>query len=136
MRVLGIDISAARLTEVRMGRSDLLESDVVRLYEARADPDRFLAYGELSALPGADCVLICVPTPIDARHDSDLEPLRAACAAVVEQARPGQACLLTRPRFSPTPNSFSMLPTGCQRRAAGSSRDHYMMLRRGGPTWQ
>jgi UDP-N-acetyl-D-glucosamine dehydrogenase len=95
LTVLGIDISPGRLTEVRMGRPDLLDSDLRRLDTARDDAHRFWVSDDLGALAGADCVLICVPTPIDARQNPDLEPLRAACSAVVREARPGQAFVLT-----------------------------------------
>jgi len=95
LTVVGIDISEARLAVVRMGRPDLLDSDLARLDVAREDGQRFVLTDDLGALESADCVLICVPTPIDARQNPDLEPLRAACATVVEHARPGQAFVLT-----------------------------------------
>ena len=47
------------------------------------------------ALADADAVIVCVPTPVDAHEVPDLVALRAACASVVANARPGQVIILT-----------------------------------------
>jgi len=51
LTVLGIDLSHGKLTEVRMGRPDLLDSGLLRLDAARADTHRFWVGDDLGALP-------------------------------------------------------------------------------------
>jgi nucleotide sugar dehydrogenase len=48
-----------------------------------------------AAIAAADAVIICVPTPVDEERRPDPRALRAACAAAVEHARPGQTLVLT-----------------------------------------
>ncbi|MFB9360194.1 nucleotide sugar dehydrogenase [Actinoplanes nipponensis] len=93
--VLGLDVSDARLGDIRTGRVDLLPSDHNRLAEAIGDEGRFDLVADASRLAEADTVLICVPTPIDHHLLPDLSPLAAACRTVVAQAVPGQTLVLT-----------------------------------------
>jgi nucleotide sugar dehydrogenase len=92
--VLGCDISEARLAAIKAQRVDLLDAHLALL-------DRFLETElltlttETSGLSAVDTVLVCVPTPVDTHLVPDLTALWAACAAVVEAARPGQTIVLT-----------------------------------------
>jgi len=93
--VVGVDISAARVEEVLTGTPDLLDADLRRLALARLDGERFQISQDPAAITAADCVIICVPTPIDDRQIPNLAPLSAACRAVVAHAREGQTFVLT-----------------------------------------
>lgn len=94
-RVLGIDISDHRLAVVRAGNPDLLPADRQRLARARHHPDRFRLTADLSLLRECDDIIVCVPTPVDDSQTPDLMALKTACAAVVAEARPGHAIVLT-----------------------------------------
>jgi nucleotide sugar dehydrogenase len=93
-RIVGIDISAARLRRIRAGEAELLESERKDL-EKHLAGDGFALTDRIEALDAADLVLICVPTPVDEHHLPDLEILEGACAAVVSHARQGQTLVLT-----------------------------------------
>ena len=93
-RIVGIDISAARLRRIRAGEAELLESECKDL-EKHLAGDGFALTDRIEALDAADLVLICVPTPVDEHHLPDLEILEGACAAVVSHARQGQTLVLT-----------------------------------------
>jgi UDP-N-acetyl-D-glucosamine dehydrogenase len=92
--VTGIDINEARLTQIRLRDVDLPDRDVGRL-------DWHLRSGALTlsvdpkTISGANSVIICVPTPVDANLVPDLGPLRSACRVVVENATPGMTIILT-----------------------------------------
>ncbi|MGE0218585.1 MAG: nucleotide sugar dehydrogenase [Mycolicibacterium sp.] len=92
--VVGFDVSESRLTAIKAKRVDLLPRDHTRL-AAALDSHRLTLTTEPSTLGAADAVLICVPTPVDAHQTPDLTALAAACATVVEHARPGQTLVLT-----------------------------------------
>ena len=94
VRIVGIDTSASRLSEIRGGRAEIPRADWEYL-RARIGEEDFELTGELEALAAADGVLICVPTTVDRRGVAITEPLRRTCAAVVEHARAGQTLVLT-----------------------------------------
>jgi nucleotide sugar dehydrogenase len=93
-RVIGVDISARRLEEIRDGRAELLDSEQAQLRGYLQD-SRFSLTDRAEALEAADLVLVCVPTPVDGERRPDPGALRAACADVVRHARAGQAIVLT-----------------------------------------
>ncbi|MFE2581079.1 nucleotide sugar dehydrogenase [Streptomyces sp. NPDC059378] len=92
--VIGLDVSAERLADIRGGDVDLLPSDLERLERFNGDP-RFTLTDDPAALAGARTVLVCVPTPVDRHLAPDLRALTSAAATVVEHAVPGQLLMLT-----------------------------------------
>lgn len=93
-RVLGVDVSPARLSAIREETVDLLDGDRERLGLALHD-DAFALTADPARLSEAASVIICVPTPIDEQMVPDLALLAGACRAVVAQAVPGQVLILT-----------------------------------------
>jgi UDP-N-acetyl-D-glucosamine dehydrogenase len=98
VRIIGIDTSAARLSEIRAGRADIPRPDWEYL-RAHVGEEDFELTGELEGLGAADGVLICIPTSVDRRGQAITEPLRRTCAAVVAHARAGQTLVLTSSTF-------------------------------------
>jgi UDP-N-acetyl-D-glucosamine dehydrogenase len=92
--VIGLDLSARRLAEIRTRRADLLATDRRRLAAALDSPS-FCLTRDGSMLSRADAVVICVPTPVTEGHEPDLQALERACAEVVSRARAGQTLILT-----------------------------------------
>lgn len=92
--VLGCDISESRIAAIKAQRVDLLAGDLMSLNRL-LDTDLLTLTTEVSGLAAVDTVLICVPTPVDTHLVPDLTALRAACATVVDAARPGQTIVLT-----------------------------------------
>lgn len=93
-RIIGIDVSGDRLAEIAAQDADLAGTDRPKLAAALADGTLELT-SKPEAAADADAVIICVPTPVDDSREPDLAALRAACAAVVRDARPGQTIILT-----------------------------------------
>jgi UDP-N-acetyl-D-glucosamine dehydrogenase len=93
-RIVGIDVSGPRLSAIRNGEAELLESEQRDLARHLAS-DGFVLTNRIKALDAADLVLICVPTPVDEQLRPDPRILRQACASVVRHARPGQTLVLT-----------------------------------------
>jgi UDP-N-acetyl-D-galactosamine dehydrogenase len=83
--VLGFDVDAARVRELGQGFDRTLE----------LEPEEIRAAGQLQFscdakdLDGCDIFIVAVPTPIDASHQPDLEPLRSASALVAGSMRRG-----------------------------------------------
>ncbi len=93
-RVLGLEISKARVDAIRAGTVDLLPSDHERLAAFVTTPS-FEMSSDPASLARAGAVVICVPTPVDHHLVPDLTILRAACADVVANAVAGQIIILT-----------------------------------------
>lgn len=93
-RVIGYDVSEDRLADVKGGHVDLSIRDHQRLTR-HLQADSLKLTTEPAMLAGADAVVVCVPTPIDAHQSPDLRALRGACARVVEHAVAGQTIVLT-----------------------------------------
>jgi UDP-N-acetyl-D-glucosamine dehydrogenase len=93
-RVLGLDVSAARIAFIRDGKADLIPDDKERLSNAFDDPN-FLLTDDPAQLSKAAAIIICVPTPVDQHLIPDLTLLRSACAMVVDRIVEGQLVMLT-----------------------------------------
>ena len=109
MRVVGIDISQDRLDAIRANQVDLLDAQLAELAVAVRSAD-FLLTTDVAAMEEADAVVVCVPTPIDEHRLPEFGPLRAACADVVEHARPGQVIILTSTSFVGTTRQLLVDP--------------------------
>jgi UDP-N-acetyl-D-glucosamine dehydrogenase len=92
--VIGIDVSAERLSVVAAGAADLPDSYRPRLAAALSGRTMRLTT-DTAAIADADAVIICVPTPVDSDHVPELSALHGACADVVANARSGQTIILT-----------------------------------------
>jgi nucleotide sugar dehydrogenase len=122
-RVLGLDVSERRLTTIRNGGADLLDSDRERLARAMVGDD-FLITNEAFLLSEAAAVVICVPTPIDDYQTPDLTILAQACAMVVDAAVPGQLLMLTSTTYAGC--TRDMLVTPLEQRGLTVGRDIFI----------
>lgn len=73
----GFDINPERIAELRHGldRTREVAEEVLRASTLRVTDDA-------AALPGHDCYIVTVPTPVDARNLPDLSAVLAACRTV------------------------------------------------------
>jgi nucleotide sugar dehydrogenase len=119
-RVIGVDVSPARLRAIDSGDVDLPEVDRRCLTDA-ISAGRFQLTEDSAAIADADAVIICVPTPVDEQHVPDLAALRAACGTVVERARPGQTIVLTSTTFVGTTRDMLVEPLARRGLFAGAN---------------
>jgi nucleotide sugar dehydrogenase len=108
-KVLGIDTSPQRLNDIVSENVDLLDSDRLRLHRAINDA-RFTLSADPALLAEARAVIIAVPTPVDEHLLPDLSILKAACAAVVEHAVPGQVLILTSTTYVGSTHDLLVTP--------------------------
>ncbi len=107
--IIGIDVSARRLQEIRSGGAELLSSEQEDL-RGYLQGDGFVLTEDIAALEAADLVLLCVPTPIDEQRRPQPEILRRACASVVRHARAGQTLVLTSTTYVGTTRELLVDP--------------------------
>lgn len=117
-RVLGLEISSARIAAIRSGDVDLLPSDHERLREATSDL-QFQVSDDASLLRRAAAVIVCVPTPVDHNLVPDLTILRNACADVVANAVAGQIVILTSTTYVGCTEDLLVRPLAARGLVAG-----------------
>ncbi|KPQ33347.1 MAG: nucleotide sugar dehydrogenase [Porphyrobacter sp. HL-46] len=82
--VVGYDISASRIAELRSGYDATREIDAARLTGCG-----LAVSGDPAVLDGARTIIVTVPTPITAEHRPDLTPLQKACETIGPRLSPG-----------------------------------------------
>ena len=92
-KVIGIDISAHKVKLINSGKSDIddvKDKDLKPLVRA----GKIKATADFSQLKKADCVTICVPTPLSKTKDPDVSYILAAVGEVQKYLHPGQLVIL------------------------------------------
>ncbi|MFN0071864.1 MAG: nucleotide sugar dehydrogenase [Chloroflexota bacterium] len=91
--VTGFDVSLDRVTAIQQGTSPV--SDVSSETIAWLVNEEMLsATVDFDALADVDCVVICVPTPLQNGRDPDLTYVRNAAAAIRDRLHPGMLIAL------------------------------------------
>lgn len=104
LRVIGIDVDAARVASLRAGDSpvaDVPSSVVAGLARPvsqlldRTEPRGGLAFTtDVSVISQVDAAVICVPTPLGSSREPDVSYVRAAGEAIAAAMRPGLLVVL------------------------------------------
>lgn len=92
-RTIGIDINPAQVARLNEGCSPFAHIPADSVTDAVVG-GRLAATTEPAALAAADAVLICVPTPLDAKGRPDLSHVLDAATAAVAAMRPGRLLVL------------------------------------------
>jgi UDP-N-acetyl-D-glucosamine dehydrogenase len=89
--VIAVDIDERKIDSLRHGRSYVEDIDDGAL---AAVGERVHPSTEFQPLREADAILICVPTPLTANREPDLQPLQSAADAIAQVVQPGQLIVL------------------------------------------
>ena len=87
-RVIGFDIDATKVAALNDGRTYIEHIATAKIVAARAK--RFDATGDFSRAHDCDALVICVPTPLNARHEPDLSYVINTIEALLPHLRAGQ----------------------------------------------
>ena len=90
-RVVGVDISEARVSQLRAGESYIEDIPSEQL---QAVASRIEATTRTARLALCDAVIICVPTPLTPNREPDLGPLIGASQVVADALQAGQLVVL------------------------------------------
>ena len=101
LEVEGIDASAARVAELRAGRSPVDDISDERL-RAALEAGLRVSSPDGAAIAAADALFVCVPTPLTTSKDPDLQPVLGAADLVRGALRPGQLVILQSTTFPGT----------------------------------
>jgi len=91
--VLGFDVDPEKITQLNAGRSYIGHVEETRVLGLR-DSGRFEATSDFSKLAEADCIIICVPTPLNSNREPDMQYVESTAHAVGKTLREGQLVVL------------------------------------------
>ncbi len=103
LRVIGFDVDPTKVEALNAGKTYLHHLGEGFVREMRAarmraggegSKPRFEATGDEARLAEADAILICVPTPLDAKNEPDLSYVEKTVDAIARHLRPGQLVVL------------------------------------------
>ncbi|MDA8017643.1 MAG: nucleotide sugar dehydrogenase [Thermoanaerobaculia bacterium] len=92
-QVLGFDVDPSKVDAIRTGDSYIQHLPKSRVAAALAT-GRFEATTDFARLGEPDALLICVPTPLDAHREPDLQYVRKTAEAIGPNLRAGQLICL------------------------------------------
>ncbi len=108
LKCLGFDVDPEKVRMLRAGKSYIkhISSDRVAdwIHRGVLDPTN-----DMSRLAEADALLICVPTPLNASRDPDLQYIESTSASIAAVLRPGQLVVLESTTY-PTTTRDVMVP--------------------------
>lgn len=99
-RVLGFDINEQVVSLLNSGTSNIEHISDERMADARAAG--FEATTDYSRAGEADCLIICVPTPLNRNREPDMSYIRATMESVEPYLRPGHLISLESTTFPGT----------------------------------
>ncbi len=106
--VIGFDIDAVKVEELRAGRSYIRHLPAARLnaflqaHPPGPDGPAFYPTTDYGLLAGCDAILICVPTPLTENRDPDLSYVTGTADAIAPHLRRGQLVVLESTTFPGT----------------------------------
>ena len=99
-RVLGFDINESVVDLLNTGKSNIEHIRADRV--ASAVKNGFVATTDYRRTVEADCLIICVPTPLNLNREPDMSYIRATMASVAPHLRAGQMISLESTTFPGT----------------------------------
>ncbi len=92
-RVLGFDIDTVKTDSIAKGKSYIKHIDS-QWIERTVNSGAFVATTDFSRLKEADCISICVPTPLDEHNAPDMRYVLDTADRIATHLRPGQLVIL------------------------------------------
>jgi UDP-N-acetyl-D-glucosamine dehydrogenase len=114
--VIGFDIDPEKVSKLNAGQSYIHHIEASRL-QTLLNSKQFEATSDFSRLTEADCIIICVPTPLTAKKDPDLQYIETTAEAVLKTLRKGQLVSLESTTYPGTTEEILLekfRPTGLE----------------------
>lgn len=107
-RTIGFDVDQAKVDMLMAGQSYIKHIDAAQIAKL-IEEKQFEPTADLTRMCEADCLLICVPTPLNDSRDPDLSFVEGTTWAISNVLRPGQLVILESTTY-PTTTRDVMLP--------------------------
>ncbi|MBT8434309.1 MAG: nucleotide sugar dehydrogenase [Gammaproteobacteria bacterium] len=100
--VTGLDMNERLVALLEQGKSHIRDAAVEQLLAAANASGNFAVSTASESIVDCDVYLICVPTPVDADNEPDLEPLEDACRVVAPNLAKGNLVVIESTVFPGT----------------------------------
>jgi UDP-N-acetyl-D-glucosamine dehydrogenase len=100
-RCIGFDVDQTKVDKLKAGESYIKHLDPATLAQAIRD-QQFEPTADLSRLSEVDCIVICVPTPLNESRDPDLSYVEGTARVIAATLRPGQLIVLESTTYPTT----------------------------------
>ncbi|WLD15324.1 nucleotide sugar dehydrogenase [Planctellipticum variicoloris] len=107
-RCMGFDVDQVKVDKLLAGQSYIKHIDAGAMSKL-IETDRFVPTADMTRLNEADCVIICVPTPLNETRDPDLSYIEGTARSIAATLRPGQLVVLESTTY-PTTTRDVVLP--------------------------
>ena len=107
-RCLGFDVDQSKVDKLGAGLSYIKHIDSAALAQLIRE-SRFEPTADMSRLAEADCIIICVPTPLNDSRDPDLSYIEGTTHSIAKTLRRGQLVVLESTTY-PTTTRVNVLP--------------------------
>jgi len=87
--IIGFDVDPQKVSKLNAGESYIRHIPAARV-QALIKEKRFEATRDFRRLAEADCIIICVPTPLTAKKDPDLQYIEKTADSILQTLRKGQ----------------------------------------------
>jgi len=123
--VMGFDVDPVKVSKLNRGESYIRHIAAERVL-ALVNKKQFEATSDFSRLSEADCIIICVPTPLTAKKDPDLQYIESTADAITKTLRKGQIISLESTTYPGTTDEILLekfRPTGL-----GVGKDYFLVF--------
>lgn len=107
-RCMGFDVDQVKVDKLLAGQSYIKHIDAGAMSKL-IETDRFVPTADMTRLNEADCVIICVPTPLNDTRDPDLSYIEGTARSIAATLRFGQLVVLESTTY-PTTTRDVVLP--------------------------
>jgi UDP-N-acetyl-D-glucosamine dehydrogenase len=125
-KVIGFDIDENKIPILSKGKSYIKHIPSSRI-KYQVSRNKFEATFDFSRLTSCDCILICVPTPLNDKHEPDISFVENSAKSVAEYLRAGQLIVLESSTYPGTTEEIllplfnkKLSPLGGDKEGAGT----------------
>ncbi len=107
-KTMGFDVDQTKVDKLKAGQSYIKHIDSSAIAKLIRE-DRFEPTSDMGRLGEADCIIICVPTPLNESRDPDLSYIEGTAHSIAKTLRKGQLVVLESTTH-PTTTRENVLP--------------------------
>jgi len=123
--IIGFDIDPSKVSKLNAGESYIRHISSDRL-QTLLKNKQFEATNDFGRLSEADCIIICVPTPLTAKKDPDLQYIETTAEAVFKTLRKGQLVSLESTTYPGT--TEEILLEKFRTRGLEAGKDYFLVF--------
>ena len=120
--VTGFDVDVNKVEKLKKGESYIKHIDIAHLHGLLAD--KFSATTDFSMLRDVDCIIICVPTPVNKNREPDMQYVFTTAQTIAHYIRAGHLVILESTTYPGTTDED--LRTILEESGLTAGRDFYL----------